>query len=196
MVISPLKPQHSPYPAPQIQHGSKVQKPISEDDSPLLPSQGITYIQSVIGATLYLARIIDSTLLVGCNEIAIKQTTATTKTLSLAKFMLDYMTSNPDPSITFLKSDMQLWTVSDASYLSVSKSRSRVGGFHFLGNVPNTKQPLSQQQKFLNAPIHVEASILKPVVSAASEAEIAAAYVNARKAIPLRIALKNCTKKV
>ena len=155
----------------------------------MLPSQGIKHIQSIIGATLYLARIIDSTLLVGCNEIAIKQATATTKTLSLAKFMLDYMISKPDPSITFVKSDTQLWIVSDASYLSVSKSRSRVGSFHFLGNVPNNIQLLSQQQKFLNTPIHIEASILKPIVSAASEAEIAAGYVNAHKAIPLRIAL-------
>ena len=145
--------------------------------------------QSIIGATLYLAQIIDSTLLVGCNEIAIKQTTATTKTLSLAKFILDYMISNPDLSITFVKSGMQLWIVSNASYLSVSKSQSRVGGFYFLGNVPNDIQPLSQQQKFLNAPIHAEASILKPVVSAVSEAEIATGYVNACKAIPLRIAL-------
>ena len=32
-------------------------------------------------------------------------------------------------------------------------------------------------------------SILKPIISAASEAEIAAGYLNARKAIPLRIAL-------
>jgi len=187
--VPPLKPQHSPHPAPQIEYGSKIQEPLPEDDSPLLPAQGITYIQRIIGAALYLARIIDSTLLVACNDIAIKQTAATTKTLSLAKFMLDYMISNPDPSITFFKSDMQLWVVSDASYLSVSKSRSRVGGFHFLGNIPDDTKPLSQQPKFFNAPIHVEASILKPVVSAASEAEIAAGYVNARKAIPLRIAL-------
>ena len=50
-------------------------------------------------------------------------------------------------------------------------------------------QPLSQQQKFFNAPIHVEASVLKPLVGAASEAEIAAGYANTRKSIPLRIAL-------
>ena len=42
--VPPLKPQHSPYPAPEIQCGSKVQKPISEDDSPLLPSQGIAHL--------------------------------------------------------------------------------------------------------------------------------------------------------
>ena len=78
--------------------------------------------QSIFGVTLYLVQIIDSTLLVGCNKIAIKQTTATTKTLSLAQFILDYIISNPDSSITFVKSDMQLWIVSDTSYLLVSKS--------------------------------------------------------------------------
>ena len=47
--------------------------------------------------------------------------------------MLDYMASHPNPSITFYKSDMQLWVVADASYLSVPKARSRVGGYHYLG---------------------------------------------------------------
>ena len=41
----------------------------------------------------------------------------------------------------------------------------------------------------INAPVHVEASILRNVMSAASEAEIAAAYVNARLGIPIRITL-------
>ena len=99
------------------------------------------------------------------------------------------MISNPDPSITFFKSDMQVWVASDASYLSVSKLRSRVSGFHFLGNIPDDTKPLSQQQKFFNVLMHADASILKPVLGAASEAEIAAACANARKAIPLCIAL-------
>ena len=50
-------------------------------------------------------------------------------------------------------------------------------------------KPLLQQQKFLNVPIHTEASILKPVVGAVSEAEITVGYANARKAIPLCVAL-------
>ena len=70
--VPPLKPQHSPHPVPQIEYGSKIQKPIPEDDSPLLPKEGITYIQHIIGTVLYLARIIDSTLLVTCNDIAIQ----------------------------------------------------------------------------------------------------------------------------
>ena len=41
----------------------------------------------------------------------------------------------------------------------------------------------------MNAPIHVEATILKNIMSAASEAEIAGAHVNAKAGIPIRIAL-------
>ena len=64
------------------------------------------------------------------------------------------------------------------SYLYVSKSRSRVEGFHYLGPMPDPITLLPQQHKFLNAP-----------VGAASESEIAAVYINARKAISFRMAL-------
>ena len=103
--------------------------------------------------------------------------------------MLDYVTSNPNPSITSCKHDVQLWVVSDASYLSVSKSRSRVGGFNYLGPMLDPTKLLPQQHAFVNTPIHVEASVLKPVVGAVSESEIAAGHINARKEIPLRMAL-------
>ena len=40
-----------------------------------------------------------------------------------------------------------------------------------------------------NTPIHVKASILKSIISTASESEIAAAYVNAKLAVPICIYL-------
>jgi len=84
---------------------------------------------------------------------------------------------------------MILYIASDFSYLSVSKSRSQVGGYHFLGNKPSPNTPLRDQTIFHNAPIHVKASILKNIMSAASESEIAAAFVNAKLAIPECICL-------
>ena len=48
--------------------------------------------------------------------------------------MLDYMAIDPNLSITFYKSIMQLRTVSDASYLLVSKVRSCIGGYYYLGS--------------------------------------------------------------
>lgn len=132
---------------------------------------------------------IENTILVACNDIAIQQTKSTMKALNLCTWLLDYMATYPDPSIICYKLDMQLYISSDASYLSVSKSRSRVGGYHFLGNKPKTTIPLSEQDIFINAPIYLEVSILKPVVSAASESEIAAAHVNSKEGIPERICI-------
>ena len=187
--VPPLRPQNSPYPTPCIECGKKIQKLLPEDESPLIPEQGVKFTQSTIGAALCLARIIDSTLLFACNVIATQQTKATTKTLSSCEFVLDHTSSNPDSSMAHCESDMQLWVVSDASHLSVSKSRSKAGGFNYLRNAPDHAKTLPQQQKFLNAPIHVEASILKPVAGAASEAEIEASCANSRKPIPFRISL-------
>ena len=84
---------------------------------------------------------------------------------------------------------MQYWISSDSSYLSASKARSRVGGYHFLGNIPRFDLPLENQRTFINAPFCAEASILKSVVGAAPEAEVAAACVNARHGITHRITL-------
>jgi len=187
--IAPSTPQFSPNPSPHITYGAKIQLAKDEDTSPPLDSKGIKLIQSIVGATLYIARILDMTLLVTCNDIGIQQTKSTTNTLNLTSWLLDYMATYPNPSITYKASDMVLWVSSDSSYLSVTGSRSRVGGYHFLGNNPDFTKPLAPQRTFINAPIHVEASILRNVMGAASETEIAGGYVNARMAVELRIML-------
>ena len=106
------------------------------------------------------------------------------KTLNLYTWLLDYMATYSNPSITYHKSDMQLYISSDSSYLSVTNSCSRVGGYHFLSNKPIPNIPLTQKNIFINALINVVVNILKPIVSAASESEIAAAYVNAKEGVP------------
>ena len=74
---------------------------------------------------------------------------------------------------------MMLWISSDSSYLSVSKARSRVCGYHFLGNKYDPNEPIAKQRLLINAPIHAEANMLRNVMGAASESEIASAHVNA-----------------
>ena len=143
--LQPSLPQYSPNPAPHITYGTKVQLAKEVDKSPPLDEQGIKLIQSIIGATLYIARILEMTLLVTCNDIGIQQTKSTMNTLNLTAWMLDYMATYPNPSITFKASDMILWVSSDSSYLSVPGGRSRVGGYHFLGNKPNFSKPLAPQ---------------------------------------------------
>lgn len=72
---------------------------MKEDDSPKLDPNGIKLIQSIVGAVLYYGRMIDSTVLVACNDIASQQSSATERTLRLSSWLLDYLASNPNASV-------------------------------------------------------------------------------------------------
>jgi hypothetical protein len=71
---------------------------------------------------------------------------------------------------------------SDASYLSVSSARSRLGGPFCLGN----KSP---EQDALNVSILNVASVIKNVVVSAAESEVGACFHNAQSSAPLRVTL-------
>jgi len=75
---------------------------------------------------------------------------------------------------------MILHVHSDAGYNNEHHARSRTGGHFFLGNKPG--KPELQNGAILN-PTHV----LKLVATSAADAEIGAAFVNCKEAIPLRI---------
>jgi hypothetical protein len=96
------------------------------------------------------------------NDIAMEQTAATEKTKTAVGQLLDYLATHPDAKIHFQALDMILHIHSDASYLSVSKARSILGGLFYLGyNPPN--------QDKLNGSILNVASVIKNVVASAAE---------------------------
>ena len=67
---------------------------------------------------------------------------------------------------------------SDASYLSVTKARSRAAGFFYLSDNSDTPP--------LNGAIHVLCAIKKNVMASAAEAETGAVFVNCQEAIAIR----------
>jgi hypothetical protein len=71
---------------------------------------------------------------------------------------------------------------SDASYLSVSNARSRLGGLLFCGDKP-------PQEDTLNGSILNVASVIKNVVASAAESEVGACFQNAQSGTPLRVTL-------
>jgi hypothetical protein len=71
---------------------------------------------------------------------------------------------------------------SDASYLSVSNARRRLGGLFFLGNKP-------PKQDTLNGSIINVAAVIKNVVAFAAESEVGACFHNAQSGAPLRVTL-------
>ena len=84
---------------------------------------------------------------------------------------------------------MILHVSSDGSYLSETKSRSRVGGMFYLSSSPPANQPPDVSHPF-NAPIHVVAKILKMITSSAMETEVAATFYNCKEALPFRVTLE------
>jgi hypothetical protein len=129
-----------------------------------------------------LPRAVDPTVLMPLNDIATEQTKETEKTQATTNQMLDYLATHPDATIRYHTSDVILNIHSDASYLSVSNARSRLGGLFFLGN----KSP---KQETLNGSILNVAAVIKNVVASAAESEAGACFHNAQSGAPLRVTL-------
>jgi hypothetical protein len=148
---------------------------------PSPPNNALKY-QKNTGSVLYYSRVVDTTVLMALNDIATEQKAATEKTKTAAGQLLDYLATHPDAKIHFQASDMILHIHSYASYLSVSRERSRLGVLFYLGyNPPN--------QDKLNGSIRNVASVIKNVLASAAEYKVGACFQNAHTAAPLRTTL-------
>jgi hypothetical protein len=178
---APKHPQHTPSRYITPVYGANTQY-ATKDETPPLTAQQCFTIQKVTGSVLYYARVVDPTVLMPLNDIAAEQTKATEKTQAATNQMLDYSATHPDATIRYHASDMILHIHSDASYLSVSNPRSRLGGSFFLGN----KSP---EQDTLNGSTLNIFAIIKNVVASAAESEVGACFHNAQSGAPLRVTL-------
>ena len=78
---------------------------------------------------------------------------------------MDYCHTHSDVTVRYFASQMQFHIHRDASYLSASKARSRVGGQFFLSE---NFDPTSRTKH--NGAVLLVAAILKHVMTSASEA--------------------------
>ena len=135
-------------------------------------------VQQIVGVMLYYARAVDAMLLVRVSKIASEIVGATLATLASAEKLVRYAATQEPATCTFYKSDMKLTCYSDASYLQESDSRSRRGGYTFLGN--------EGDEGMLNGPILCSSSIVDVVVASAAESEYAAAFMNGMDLVHIR----------
>ena len=161
----PKKPGHQPQCHVQPQYGTMLQLKDSRDKNKLLQPDNITKLQQIIGAVLYYARDVDGTLMSTLNELASAQFKGTQANIQATKKLRDYFHTQSDATIRYCASQMQLHIHSDASYLSASKARSRVGGHFILSEKCN---PTSQTKH--NGAVLVVGAILKNVMASAAEA--------------------------
>jgi hypothetical protein len=145
-----------------------------DDVSPPLSPQRAKRIQEITGVVLYYARAVDPTLLTACTKVASKQAHPTENVEAAAERLLRYAAKRPEASIVFHASDMRLITHSDASYLSESDARSRVGGMSYLGN--------HADDTMINGAVHHRSTIIDCIVGSAAEAEYAGLFTNGQHA--------------
>jgi hypothetical protein len=165
---APKHPQHTPSRYVTPVYGAKTQYATKVETPPLTAKQCLT-IQKVTGSVLYYARSVNPTVLMPINDIATEQTKVTDKTQAATNQLLDYLATHPDATIRYHASDMILHIHSDASYLSVSNARSRLGGLFFCGSE-------TPQQDTLNGSILNVASVIKNVVASAAESEVGSCF--------------------
>ena len=89
---------------------------------------------------------------------------------------------------------MQLCGHTDASYLSVSKSRSRAAAYFFLSKDDGALLPpdhASKLPKRPNGAVHVMSTVMSQVLLSATEAEVGATFYGCQDAVPLRNTLSD-----
>jgi hypothetical protein len=178
----PTRPQHSPYQAAPIVYGAKTQKPVQSDVTAPLTDKQIKLVQEIVGAFIWYGQACDPTLTATLSAIASRQTKGTEAVLAACHQLLDYLATHPDAAIRYHASDMILAFDTDASYLSEMDGKSRAAAYYYM-----TKKG---QKEFTNGAVDILSTIIKHVMSSASEAETGALYYGCKRAIPYRVTLE------
>jgi hypothetical protein len=156
----------------------------NETTSPALSAKDVNKLQQLTGTLLYYARAVDPSLIMPINVYVSEQSRATADTADKVIKLLNYCNTHPDTKIRYHASDMILYIHSDASYLSEREAKSSAGGFFYMGNSTDTSKQLA------NGAILIISTVLKHVMSSAAEAEIGAAFINAKEGAVLRKTLQ------
>jgi hypothetical protein len=173
----PAKPQHQPHEHTKPTYGTTIQYGKAADATKPLSKDKKKYIvQQVIGTLLYYRRAVGATILVALSSLVSAQSTPTKDTMQQTRHLLDYVATHPDAILSYTKSNMILSVHSDASYHSKPKVQSCAGRHFFLSD--------STEDAPNNGAILNTSQIIKSVMSLATEAELGALYLNARKAMP------------
>ncbi len=173
----PVSPQHPPYKAAPIQYGEQVQR-VEVDTTQTLSPKETKHVQDIVGTLLCYARPGDPTLLAALSAIAARQSSGTRAVAGACHQLLDYVATHPNTGIRYKVCNMVLAVHIDASYLSEPGGKSRASSHFYLSNC--------NDEDFNNGAILTLSTIIKHVVSSASEAELAALYCGCKLAAPLQ----------
>ena len=99
--------------------------------------------------------------------------------------LLNYLASNPNATILHHASGVILFIHSDASYLSVTKARSKASGVYFLSDPKPDAITFSEYTPIFNGFIFIMCKILRNIMASAAEAEYGALFLNDQAFVPI-----------
>jgi hypothetical protein len=140
---APARPEHAPHTWNPPIYGAKTKFVNEATPSPTLSEKDVNKLQQLTGTLLYYARAVDPTLIMPINVLASEQSNATEVTADKVIKLLNYWNTHPETKILYHASDMILHIHSDASYLSENESKSRAGGFFYMGSNNKTDKKLT-----------------------------------------------------
>ena len=163
-------------------YGAGAQLIVDTDDSTLISDDDYREGQVLVGMGLWYARMISSPTLTAINIISTDLSARRSSIHGKIDRYLGYLLHNPSHVVRFYASDVQYRVFSDVSHNSVSRGRSRAGGFGFFG-----WKDSSSSNPRLNGGAFNMCSVLDVVTSSACEGEYGAAYMVARNAVWMRV---------
>ena len=178
-----IKGANSPILYVPPKYGRYPQEVYPDNESKPLTAAQLLELQEIVGVFLFYARAVDPLMITAINKIGSSQADATTNVLAQIDRFISYASRFPNSSMCIRASDMKLYGHSDASYLSEPNSRSRAGGYLFLGECKPGDTP--------NAAIQYFSVIISTVVSSATEAEYAALFMTGQSAVSIRHTLED-----
>jgi hypothetical protein len=155
---------------------------VDVDTSAPLSHDATKRIQNIVSTLLYYGWAVDPTLLTALSSIAAQQANGTTAVTEACQKLLNYVATHQNAGIRYKACDMILAVHTDASYLSEQAGKSRASAHFYLTN--------HDDKEFNNGAILTLSSIIKHVLSSASEAKLAALYYGCKLAVPIRTTLE------
>ena len=112
----------------------------------------------------------------------------------MAAYLSNFCANNCNPKVRYYASDMQLCGHTDASYMSVSKARSCAAAYFYLSTDDGDLLPPDHNSKLPahpNGAVHVMSTVMRQVLSSATETEVGTTFYGCQYVVPLRNTFTN-----
>jgi len=132
------RPQHSLQAYIQPNYGVAIQFTDPSNNLKPLSNDGIRKVKETIGTLVYYTCAINSAILVALGELGQQQIKLTQNIAKSIEQLHTYVATHPDATVWYHIYGMTLHVNSNASYLSCSNARSRIGGYFVLSSALTT----------------------------------------------------------